>query len=166
MKLLPLDEDLLPVAGEWCEHPENWKWLDFGAMGQALTPMALRVMVRRPEHEVRLFTDDEDHPAGIAALGAVNYDFGTAELWYLLGDKRLSGQGYTTRAVGALLDEAFGALGLESVLSWVVEDNAASARILERHGFRLVGRRRRCHRIGDRIHDRLYFDLLASEHGS
>ena len=40
------------------------------------------------------------------------------------------------------------------------------AKLLRRLGFRLVGRLRRSHRLDDQIVDRLWFDLLAEEHGA
>jgi hypothetical protein len=36
--------------------------------------------------------------------------------------------------------------------------------VLERLKFRFYGRQRQCHCIDGRFYDRLYFDLLASEH--
>jgi RimJ/RimL family protein N-acetyltransferase len=54
-------------------------------------------------------------------------------------------------------------LGLHTVNTWVVEHNP-SLRIIERLGFRLIGRQRQSHCIDGRAYDRLLFDLLASEH--
>jgi RimJ/RimL family protein N-acetyltransferase len=49
------------------------------------------------------------------------------------------------------------------IQTWVAEGNP-SLRLVERLGFRFVGRQRRCHYIDGRPHDRLLYDLLASEH--
>ena len=43
-------------------------------------------------------------------------------------------------------------------------DHNQSLRIIERLGFRFIGRQRQCHYIDGRPYDRLLFDLLASEH--
>ena len=53
-------------------------------------------------------------------------------------------------------------LGLHSVNTWAVAHNP-SIRTIERLGFRFVGRQRQRHTIDGRPHDRLLFDLLASE---
>ena len=47
--------------------------------------------------------------------------------------------------------------------TWVVEGNP-SVRALERLNFRYIGRQRQCHYTDGRSYDRLWFDLLASEH--
>jgi hypothetical protein len=47
--------------------------------------------------------------------------------------------------------------------TWAVDHNQ-SLRIIERLGFRFIGRHRQCHCIDGRLHDRLLFVLLASEH--
>ena len=58
---------------------------------------------------------------------------------------------------------AFGDLGLHTINTWAVEHNQ-SVRVIERLGFRFIGRQRQCHYIDGRLYDRLLFDLLASEH--
>jgi acyl carrier protein len=122
-------------------------------------------MARRPSNLLRFFTlDGERTPIGIVALGDVSPAFRTANLWYVLGARRHGGRGLTTRAVGRLLSEAFRTQGLASVQAWAVETNHASIAVLERNGFRLVGRRRRCHVMDGHPHDRLLYDLLAEEH--
>ena len=47
--------------------------------------------------------------------------------------------------------------------AWAADGNTGSIRILERNGFRPIGRQRMCHVIGGRQVDRLLFDLLTSE---
>ena len=72
-------------------------------------------------------------------------------------------RGLATRAVNELLTEAFGA-GLRAIAAWAVDSNTPSIRVLERNGFRLIGRQRRCHVVDGQARDRLLFDLLAAEH--
>ncbi len=100
----------------------------------------------------------------MVSLADVSSTFKTAMIWYVLGDKTYTGQGYTTRSVRRLLHIGFTELGLEAVNAWTVEANIPSARILERNGFRLIGRMRNCHEIDGQRLDRLLFDLLATEH--
>ena len=83
--------------------------------------------------------------------------------WAVLGDKRYARRGYTTRAIRSMVRLGFTQLGLRSMHSWLVEDNVASIRMIERLGFRFTGRQRQCHVIDGRWCDRLLLDVLASE---
>lgn len=163
-RLDPLETDDLPTVAEWLGRETNYRWLHFGPGRQSLDEVTLRFMVQRDLHLLRTFRPaDHDRPVGIAALSDVDRAFGTAAVWYVLGDERFGGRGHTTSAVAALLDEAFRALDLESVYAWTVETNRPSRRLLRRLGFRLAGRRRRCHRLDGVVHDRILYDLLPGE---
>lgn len=166
MHLRPIDgESDLELAASWLSRPEVHEWLHFGPGVQAPGIVALRVMAQRDAHRIRLFASGPGGDAlGLVALSDIDLEFRTATLWYALGEGRLAGRGLTSRAVGLLLEEAFCELGLASVGAWVVEGNAGSVRVLERNGFRPMGRRRLCHRVGGALRDRLLYDLLAHEH--
>lgn len=165
MQLLPLDEpELLERAAGWIDRPENRRWLDFGGRVRQLGPTTLKVMSQRDVHVLRAFTNGDGDPIGLAALSEVHPRFRTASPWFVLGEKDHARKGYTSRAVAELLTYGFRDLKLRSVLAWTVETNTPSIRLLERLGFRFVGRRRRCHVIDGRPLDRLFFDLLAHEH--
>ncbi len=143
----------------------NWQWLDFGNGQQILTSITLKIMAQRDAHFLRLFAPDSTlAPIGLVGLSNINRTFRTAMLWYVLGDKDYTGQGWTTRAVSASLSCGFNELGLRAVNAWAVEQNIPSLRVLERNNFRLIGRQRQCHYIDGRSCDRLLFDILASEH--
>jgi RimJ/RimL family protein N-acetyltransferase len=62
-----------------------------------------------------------------------------------------------------MLTLGFRELGLQAIQTWIVEHNP-SVRVAERVRFRPIGRQRRCHYIDGIPYDRLWFDLLASEH--
>ena len=155
----------LGIVAAWLAQKENYQWLDFGNGNQLVSPVLLRFMIQRNSNAFRVFTSDSgEAPIGIVALGNVSRNFKTAMLWYVLGDKRFSGGGYTTRAVSAMLSFAFTDLELRAVNAWAVDQNDPSIRVLERNRFRLVGRQRQCHYVDGRAFDRLLFDTLASEH--
>jgi RimJ/RimL family protein N-acetyltransferase len=161
----PLDEHDLERVGGWLSREENYRWLDFGAGVQALSPFALAAMSKREIHDLLVFgTDDERHPVGLVAISNIAPAFGSGTLWYVLGDKACGRRGYTSNAVGCMLDRAFGTLGLTSVNAWAVGTNIASIRILEKNGFRRIGVQRNCHRTADSLVDRILFDKLKVEH--
>jgi RimJ/RimL family protein N-acetyltransferase len=165
MKLLPLDAPgILELAAGWLARKENYQWLDFGNGRQIVTPALLKVMAQRGTHFLRAYTSDEsDTPIGICGLNSVDHSVNSATFWGASGDKSFRSQGFGTLAGSKFLTLAFRDLGLHSINTWVVEHNP-SLRIIERLGFRFVGRQRQCHAIDGRNYDRLLFDLLASEH--
>lgn len=163
MKLLSLDSpELLALAGSWLSKDENYRWLDFGNGVQRVSPITLRIMTQRDIHVFRIYTTADDVPAGIVGLSNVDRHFRTASIWAVLGNKRYGG--CTTEAVMRMLNYAFTELGLHAVSAWTVEINTAARRVLERLGFRFIGRLRQCHYIEGRPYDRLLFDLLSTEH--
>jgi len=165
VKLLPLDTPgCFELAAAWLARMENYQWLDFGNANQPVSPALLKIMQQRETHFLRLYTAEEgDVPIGIAGLNSVSHNFNTATFWGAAGEKSFRSRGYGTLAGSKFLTLAFRDLGLHTIHTWVVEHNP-SLRIIERLGFRFVGRLRHCHHIDGRPCDRLLFDLLASEH--
>ena len=166
MELIPIDNDgLIKLAAGWLGEQRNYQWLDFGAGAQAISPMLLKIMTQKDSHIIRAFTSDDDgEPIGLTALSNVNAGFRTAVLWIVLGDRRYSAKGYAHRASAAMLTHGFAEYGLECVNAWAVECNHASLRAIKRLHFKPIGRQRHCHYIDGKPFDRLWFDLLASEH--
>ena len=164
MELQPLEDQDIPLVAEWMAKPENHCWLRFGPGVHTVGAATLKLMARRDLHMLRLFTAEaEGPPIGIVALSEVDRAFKTATLWYVLGEAAYRGHGFASRAVKELLTEGFNA-GLVAVNAWAVDANVPSIRVLERNQFRLIGRQRMCHWMDGRPHDRLLFDLIASEH--
>lgn len=166
MKLKPIDSaDTIELVAHWLAWKENYQWLDFSNGHQVLTPVTLKMMTQRKIHVLRVFTaDDNETPIGVVGLSDVNRKFRTATAWIVLGDKRCRGRGYATRAFSLILTLGFSVLRLEAINAWVVDANLPSLRMVKRNRFRYVGRRRECHYIDGRAHDRFLFHLLASEH--
>ena len=73
------------------------------------------------------------------------------------------GQGFATEAARAMVKFGFRDLGLHRISSWCIADNTASARVLERLGFRQEGRLRRNEYFKRRWRDTLLYALLVDE---
>lgn len=165
MKLLPLESsELIDVAAGWLAREENYRWLDFGAGRQRVSPPLLKVMAQRDSHFIRIYTADPgDTPVGIVGLNSVDRAFRTATLWGVAGDKSFRSRGLATFAGSLFLTLAFRDLGLHAINTWVADGNT-SLRVVERLNFRYIGRMRECHYMDSKPYDRLFFDLLAGEH--
>lgn len=166
MELLPLTDDrLIELAAGWLAEPRNYQWLDFGAGVQRVNAPLLKFMTLKDSHIIRAFTaDDTRAPIGLVGLSDVSSEFKTGMLWAVLGERRYSAKGYAHRASAAILSLGFDRYHLDCVNAWAVENNHASLRALRRLNFRPIGRQRRCHYMDGQAYDRLWFDLLASEH--
>ena len=165
MRFLPLDSpERIALAAGWLARKENHQWLDFGNGGQAISGALLKVMAQREQHFLRIYTSPEDDaPLGVAALNSVDRRFRSAVFWGVAGEKSFRSRGWGTLAGSKFLTLAFRELGLRVIQTWVAEGNP-SQRLVERLGFRFVGRQRACHYIDGQPRDRLLYDLLASEH--
>jgi RimJ/RimL family protein N-acetyltransferase len=165
LKLIPLDRpEFLTLVADWLGRKDNYQWLDFVDGPQTLTPECLHIALQRGTDLLRLFTSAaDDTPIGVVGLSGVNRHSRTATLWVVLGDKSHSGRGYGSQAASKMLTLGFVTLGLHSINAWIVEHNP-SVHVANRVRFRPMGRQRQCHYIDGRVYDRLWFDLLASEH--
>ena len=164
MKLLPPDSPaLIELAAGWLARKENYQWLDFGGGRQLITPSLLKIMAQRDTHFLRLYTGaDDGMPIGILGLNSVDPVFKTATFWGMSGDKSFRNRGYSTPASARFIALGFRELGLRVMHTWVAEGNP-SRRIVERLGFRYIGRQRQSHAIDGGVCDRLLYDMLASE---
>jgi RimJ/RimL family protein N-acetyltransferase len=155
---------MLRLVAAWLSEKANYQWLDFGDGRQIATPEWLKISMQRGALVLRVFTsDDDDKPIGVVGLSNVNPHFKTATLWIVLGDKTQSGRGYASRATSQMLTLGFRELGLTAIQTWIVEHNP-SVKVAARVNFKPIGRQRQCHLIDGRAYDRLWFDMLASEH--
>jgi RimJ/RimL family protein N-acetyltransferase len=165
MTLTPVEsaESLRLVAG-WLAERDNYQWLDFGDGRQLVSPEWLKIAIQRGSQVLRIFTSDgDDAPIGVVGLSNLNPHFKTANIWIVLGNKSYAGRGYASRATSRMLALGFAELGLHAIHTWIVEHNP-SVHVAARVGFQPIGRQRQCHFIGGHAYDRLWFDLLASEH--
>lgn len=99
---------------------------------------------------------------GWCTLNSWNPDYRSASLGYCLG-KPAWGQGYATEAAGAMLEWAFDALDLNRVQAEADTRNLASARVLEKLGFKLEGTLREDCVVDGDVSDSWVFGLLRRE---
>lgn len=100
---------------------------------------------------------------GSLSLHKIDADQGTAEIGYWTVPAA-RGRGAATHAVDAGCRWAFEALGLDRIELCHAAENTASARVAEKAGFVLEGRRRNSYRYGDGArHDELFWSRLRAD---
>jgi [ribosomal protein S5]-alanine N-acetyltransferase len=136
-----------------------------------LSRAAFRRRLRRNRDEI---LGDEAYPflifriadhalVGGLTLGQVRRGVAqTATLGYWMGEA-YAGQGLMSSAVRAVIDHAFGPLGLRRIEAACLPHNQRSIRLLERLGFRKEGIARAYLQINGRWQDHLFFALLDSD---
>jgi RimJ/RimL family protein N-acetyltransferase len=105
-------------------------------------------------------------PIGTTSLNGIDQRNGTAEFGILLGEADARGRGYGTEVTRLMLDYAFTALGLHSVMLRVLAVNVAGLRAYQKAGFREIGRRRASQLLAGEWIDTIYMDCLAGEFAS
>ena len=162
----PIREDLLPLYERW----EN-DWEVIRTHIQTPLPMTAETM-RRWFERVRsgteripftVYTRETLQPIGLSGLMGVDFRNRTAELSITIAEAEFRGRGYGTETAGLVLDYAFTALGLRSVMLTVVEYNHAGLRVYAKLGFREIGRRREAFLFAGEFRDVVYMDILAAE---
>ena len=172
LALVTPTRELLAQVLEWRNHPDVTRWL-------------IRTTVD-PERYTQAWLDSVDDPleAGfIAVLGGRAVATGTLEvrdgsgqdgsepayeraeglLGYLV-DPAYAGRGIATAVAHALLDTAFGDLGVRRVTAGCFADNVASWKVMEK-----LGMRREQHGVADSFHaelgwvDGFTYGILAEE---
>lgn len=162
----PLTRDLIPTYHRWHN--------DFAVLRSLMLPpkpLSLEEFGRWYEHWTERAEDAwftiYDRPTlgaiGVAALDGIDYRHRTAEVHMLIGEAAFRGKGYGTETAQLLLDYAFTALGLHSLMLTVAEFNLAGIRAYQKAGFRELGRRRQSRMMGGKLWDTVYMDCLASE---
>jgi len=100
---------------------------------------------------------------GLIGLYKIDLYSKHAELGYWIW-KVYWNKGYATEAVKLMLKYAFEYLNLNKVWARVYEPNKASQRVLEKNGFKLVGRlRKQEYVLREGFVNELYYDLLREE---
>ena len=121
--------------------------------------------VSRTESEVpfTIYERETLRPIGNTGLHEVDYRNKTASFGIVIGEPECRGKGYGTETTSLMLDYAFTALGLHSVMLIVFEFNTAGINAYKKAGFKPFGRRRECRLMGGKLWDEIQMDCLSTE---
>jgi RimJ/RimL family protein N-acetyltransferase len=162
----PLRRELLPLYQRWINDFAALRTL--GALPPRPTTLEqeadwLDAEQERGSIRFTIYERTTWNPIGNTALHAIDHRNRTAVFGILIGEREARGRGFGTEAARLMLDYAFSALGLHSVMLTCAEFNEAGRRAYEKAGFREFGRRRQCRWLNGRLWDDIYMDCLATE---
>ncbi|HEY3062088.1 MAG TPA: GNAT family protein [Chloroflexota bacterium] len=109
-----------------------------------------------------IYERESVRPVGGVNLQHINHRDRNAQFAIAIGEKDCWGKGYGTEATRLMLDYAFNALGLHTVLLWVLAYNTAGMRAYQRAGFVEAGRWHEAHRLGQVVHDVVFMECRAT----
>ncbi len=159
----PHRRDLLPTYQRWINDFATLRTL--GIPPGPTTLEAETAWYDRTSHDAAVFTIYErssGRPIGNTDLREIDYRNRSAGFGLLIGEAECRGKGYGTEATRLMLDVAFTALGLHSVLLSTYAYNLAGYHAYLNAGFREIGRRRECRWMGGRLWDEILMDCLAT----
>ena len=164
----PLQRDLIPTYHRWHNDVATARTYVL-RQPTTLKQEEARYAALTADSRNALFTIYERaawRPVGVAHLKGIDHRQRRAVFGVLIGEPDARGRGYGTEVARLVLDYAFTALGLHSVVLTCHEYNLAGRRAYEKAGFRECGRRRQSHWMGGRWWDEVYMDCLAPEFAS
>ncbi len=171
----PTREDVQRLS-EWLDDPEvNAVWFGVGDNGKPLhaTYEPAAILAGGADEWDQIFNDesrtifsvysgDGEHIGEGQLL--VDWPLLEAQAHLLVGRKDLWHQHYGTSGLFALLDHAFGPLGLHRVWVDVYDYNEPGMQMVQHVGFVLEGRLRKTHRKNDEWFDSSVLGLLSEEY--
>jgi RimJ/RimL family protein N-acetyltransferase len=161
----PLRADLVPLYQRW----RNDFFIQ-RTFGNVPAPVSLEAQTAwhagaatSSDYWFTIYDRDGLRPIGTTDLFEVDFRFRTARFGMQIGEADARGQGMGTEVTRLMLDYAFTALGLNSVMLDVAEYNLAGRRAYEKAGFREIGRRRQADILAGQVWDLVLMDCVASE---
>ncbi|HZQ47440.1 MAG TPA: GNAT family protein [Verrucomicrobiae bacterium] len=162
-------EELLPEhferVAKWLSRNQINRWLTGEWRNRETNPTMLAIATRNRKNRLFLVRF-EGEPCGLVGLAEIDPADRMAMVWYLLGEEHLGRRGITSDALRQLAAIAFSKIEVASLYAWIMEDNIASRRVLEKSGFREAGRLRNAASSNGKQVDRVYFDLIPAPNAS
>lgn len=156
-------DDLFRMHSD-AEFMRYWAWAPWTALAQAVQLIESDIQQIAAGQHVRLglFRREDGRFVGTCSLFNLVRGCRRAEIGYGIVRAHWR-QGYMAEAVGALVDWAFGPLGLNRLEADIDPRNLASARSLEKLGFLREGLLRERWIVNGEVSDSAIYGLLARE---
>ena len=142
LKLRRITEDDIPaVFYGWASDPEVTKYLTWNPhrdIGETQFVFSIWLSEYGKDDTYRWGIERKEDGALMGMIDVVGYDDGAPVLGYCSA-KKYWGSGYMTEACKAVIDALFDG-GYETILIEAVEENIGSNRVIEKCGFKFVGK--------------------------
>ncbi|HEY8597169.1 MAG TPA: GNAT family protein, partial [Thermomicrobiales bacterium] len=140
----------------------------FGGIPRAVTIEEATTIYERwtaskEDYWFAIYERNSGRPIGHTDLFELDWRARTCTFGILIGEADARGKGYGTETASLMLDYAFAALGLHSVMLMTDSYNLAGQAAYRKAGFREFGRRRQCSFLNGQLLDMVYMECLASE---
>jgi RimJ/RimL family protein N-acetyltransferase len=144
VRLVPLDKHKhLENALLWFNDPDITQWTQMGdwPLARLAEEEFFDRMMRADQTEAAFAIETlEGEHIGFCAIHQMDWRHGVGKTGTIIGRKEFWGQGYASDAVQVRTRYAFEVLGLRLLLSEVMADNVASLSMLQKVGYREIGR--------------------------
>lgn len=157
-----LRADDFGMVATWLSRNAINRWLTAAWRNRVISTTILAIALRNPKNRIFLVRCN-GRACGLTALADIEVADATAMIWYVIGEPGFARNGIASEAVRQLVRKSFQELKLQSLYAWIMEGNVPSAKLLQRVGFREVGRIRKAASSNGQQVDRIYFDLVARE---
>ena len=162
----PRGRDLIPLIARW--RSDFAVLRTTGDIPKALTIEEVTASYERSvasgeAYWFAIYEKATRRPIGQTDIFEVDWRARTGMYGLLIGEADCRGKGYGTETTRLMLDYAFTALGLHSVMLMTDAFNLAGQAAYRKAGFKEFGRRRECSYLNGQVHDIVYMDCLARE---
>ena len=157
-----LEPDGFEMAAAWLSNPDINRWFTGEWRGRTVKPQMVTMAVRNKANLIYVIKNDSQS-CGLVCLADIDPADRVAMIWYILGEEGQRGKGIATEAVKLMVRLAFSQLSMACVYAWIMRDNNASKRVLEKAGFQEAGHLRSATTSAAAQVDRVYFDLIESD---
>jgi RimJ/RimL family protein N-acetyltransferase len=166
LELRDFRPDDFAAVHAYASDPLVTRFTSFGPNSEEQTRTFLELMVQeisaQPRQNHNLAVVARESGTLFGGCGLIGRGERVHEIGYVL-NRAWWGRGFATEIVRALLAFGFGELSAHRIYARVAPENAASSRVLTRHGFRLEGHLRKDTLIRGEWQDSLLYAILEEE---
>lgn len=164
--LTPLTQAHASAVTGWFNDPDIWGHLrDINVVlsFEQIETWLQQVQADDSFRVYAIYLKEGDILIGYGGFTQISTEHRSAEVGLTLGEKQYHGRGLGSECLWLLCKVGFELLNLHNILAENYADNPAAIHNARKVGFRFYGTRRQCKRIGGKVLDVHYSDMLPGE---